>query len=206
MDAEPSAIDKLVAAVNAVMKDVDYVVKGGRNEDQKYNYVSDADLALALQPALVKHGLVILPTGSVTQNQKHGETKQGAAMWRTDLVQTYCLAHKSGQHIFLQVAGAGTDTQDKAPYKAMTGALKYALRQTFLIPTGDDAEKPLPAAEQLKASEDLFNKLSARLKAVTSVSELGAVREAIKAEWGKLNDDHKKQLTEIREELLKGLK
>ena len=206
MDAEPSAIDKLVAAVNAVMKDVDYVVKGGRNEDQKYNYVSDADLALALQPALVKHGLVILPTGSVTQNQKHGETKQGAAMWRTDLIQTYCLAHKSGQHIFLQVAGAGTDTQDKAPYKAMTGALKYALRQTFLIPTGDDAEKPLPAAEQLKASEDLLNKLSARLKAVTTKAEYEAARETVVADWGKLSADHQKELVALRNAAEEGLK
>ena len=206
MDAEPSAIDKLVAAVNAVMKDVDYVVKGGHNEKQDYSYVSDADLALALQPALVKHGLVILPTGSVTQNQEHGKAQSGATMWRTDLIQTYCLAHKSGQRVFLQVAGAGTDVQDKAPYKAMTGALKYVLRQTFLIPTGDDAEKPLPAAEQLKASEDLFNKLSARLKAVTTKAEYEAAREAVVADWGKLSADHQKELVALSNAAEEGLK
>jgi hypothetical protein len=37
--------------------------------------------------------------------------------------------------------GEGRDSGDKAPYKALTGALKYALIQTFLIATGDDPEE-----------------------------------------------------------------
>ncbi len=37
--------------------------------------------------------------------------------------------------------GEGRDRGDKAPYKALTGALKYALIQTFLIATGDDPEQ-----------------------------------------------------------------
>src|SRR5262249_31856915 len=36
--------------------------------------------------------------------------------------------------------GEGLDGGDKAPYKAMTGALKYALLQSFLLATGDDPE------------------------------------------------------------------
>ena len=31
------------------------------------------------------------------------------------------------------MAGEGADAGDKAPYKAMTGALKYALLQSFLL-------------------------------------------------------------------------
>ena len=38
------------------------------------------------------------------------------------------------------MAGQGLDTGGKAPYKAMTGALKYALLQSFLLATGDDPE------------------------------------------------------------------
>ena len=40
----------------------------------------------------------------------------------------------------MRVAGEGADVGDKAPYKAMTGALKYALLQSFLLSTGDDPE------------------------------------------------------------------
>jgi hypothetical protein len=46
----------------------------------------------------------------------------------------------SGEEIVAKVAGQGLDTGDKAPCKAMTGALKYALLQSFLLATGDDPE------------------------------------------------------------------
>ncbi len=46
----------------------------------------------------------------------------------------------SGEEIVAKVAGQGLDAGDKAPYKAMTGALKYALLQSFLLATGDDPE------------------------------------------------------------------
>jgi hypothetical protein len=46
----------------------------------------------------------------------------------------------SGEEIVAKVAGQGLDVGDKAPYKAMTGALKYALLQSFLLATGDDPE------------------------------------------------------------------
>ena len=46
----------------------------------------------------------------------------------------------TGEEITTKVAGQGLDAGDKAPYKAMTGALKYALLQSFLLATGDDPE------------------------------------------------------------------
>ena len=46
----------------------------------------------------------------------------------------------SGEEIVAKVAGQGLDAGDKAPYKAITGALKYALLQSFLLATGDDPE------------------------------------------------------------------
>jgi hypothetical protein len=45
---------------------------------------------------------------------------------------------RSGEELTVRVAGEGADAGDKAPYKAMTGALKYALLQSFLLATGDD--------------------------------------------------------------------
>jgi arylamine N-acetyltransferase len=39
-----------------------------------------------------------------------------------------------------RVIGWGSDTLDKAPFKAMTGAVKYALRMNFLIPDENDPE------------------------------------------------------------------
>jgi hypothetical protein len=47
----------------------------------------------------------------------------------------------TAEEITVKVAGEGLDPGDKAPYKAMTGALKYALLQSFLLATGDDPEE-----------------------------------------------------------------
>ena len=48
--------------------------------------------------------------------------------------------NESGECLSSSAIGWGADTQDKAPYKAMTGALKYLLRTTFLIPDELDPE------------------------------------------------------------------
>ena len=47
----------------------------------------------------------------------------------------------TAEEITVKTAGEGLDSGDKAPYKAMTGALKYALLQSFLLATGDDPEE-----------------------------------------------------------------
>ena len=53
----------------------------------------------------------------------------------------------------VKVLGDGADTGDKASYKAMTGAMKYALRQTFVIETGDDPDDT-PSDVQERAPKD----------------------------------------------------
>lgn len=46
------------------------------------------------------------------------------------------------------ISGEGLDSGDKAGYKAYTGALKYFLATTFMVATGDDAEKDSPVNQQ----------------------------------------------------------
>jgi hypothetical protein len=46
----------------------------------------------------------------------------------------------SGEKVRGACIGSGSDSQDKGPYKAITGAIKYLMTTTFLIPTGDDPE------------------------------------------------------------------
>ena len=58
----------------------------------------------------------------------------------------------TAEEISVKVAGEGLDPGDKAPYKAMTGALKYALLQSFLLATGDDPEE-----ERLNATNHAGN-------------------------------------------------
>lgn len=48
------------------------------------------------------------------------------------------------EYIDVNVAGEGFDKDGWAIYKALSGAYKYAITQTFSIPTVDDAEKSKP--------------------------------------------------------------
>ena len=81
----------------------------------------------------------------------------GALMNRVLYPQTFRFIHTaSGDYIDVPILGEASDVGDKASNKAMTAALKYALRQTFLIETGDDPDKH-PSGEQERAEVEKKN-------------------------------------------------
>lgn len=127
---------QLVEAVAKVMDEVGYVQGTGKNREFGYKYTSDEDLLRKLQPALAKNGLMIAPCEIeiIDSNEKGKWLKQTIRVH-------YELRHVGGESMMIAVMAEGRDTGDKAVYKALTGAYKYMLRQTFAIPTGDDAEK-----------------------------------------------------------------
>jgi len=144
----------LVDAINYVMSKARNVEKNltvgtGNNS---YAGVSDKDVKELLQPLLVEAGLVILPIGieptvTVDRWEEKGilygkEVIRQKMRVLTETKVTYKIVHTSGQSMELMSYGHGIDTQDKAPGKATTYALKYLLLYTFLIPTGqiDDAD------------------------------------------------------------------
>ena len=84
-------------------------------------------------------------------------------MARVETVYRYTHA-ASGTFFDAAVIGSGADAGDKAFLKAMTSALKYALRQPFLIETGDDPDDT--SSEELAADnlpEKFFANLGAEL-------------------------------------------
>ena len=131
----------ILRAMHAVMSEVDYVQKKGENDFHGYKYATEADVLDRLRPAMVKHGLVLIPSiHQVSTIDPHGNT---------NVVVNYTLAHVSGA-VWPQVitaAGCGNDRNkngvgDKGVYKALTGANKYLLFKLFQIETGNDAEDP----------------------------------------------------------------
>lgn len=130
----------LLEALNAVMAEVGYVQKGKKNAFHNYKYAGEEDLLEVLRPALVKNGIILMPSlATAPVLDEHGNTH---------LTVSYTLAHKSGAvwPEKLVVPGCGNDKNskggigDKGPYKALTGANKYLLFKLFQIATGDDPE------------------------------------------------------------------
>jgi hypothetical protein len=126
----------ILRAMNEVMKEVDYVQKKGENDFHGYKYATEADVLDRLRPAMVKHGLVLIPSvQQVSSVDQYGNTTVSIH---------YTLAHISGA-VWPQpviAAGCGNDRNksgigDKGLYKALTGANKYLLFKLFQIETGN---------------------------------------------------------------------
>lgn len=149
-EVNPLAI--IIRALNAVMQEVDYVQKSGENDFHGYKYASEADVLDRLRPAMVRHGLVLIPSiAQVTAIDAYGNTT---------VTVNYTLAHVNGV-IWpekIMAAGCGGDKNrngvgDKGLYKAITGANKYLLFKLFQLETGDtepeDAEGDRRRAEKM---------------------------------------------------------
>lgn len=123
-----------------VMKAVDAVEKHGDNKAQGYKYVKATDVAREVRAALILHGISFSFSPTATKRWKK-ETNSGGwlnfvEMWAevtfTDV--------ESGEALMVGAVGWGSDSGDKAIYKAQTGCLKYVLRMNFLIPDESDPE------------------------------------------------------------------
>lgn len=128
-------------AINQVMEAVDAVFKE-KSDTLRYSIVTEGALLSALRPHMVKQELTIAPIAVDVVNREPYTTSQGSTWINILAVHTYRISHASSDtHLEVQVLGEGADSGDKAANKAMTVSLKYALRQTFLIETGDDPDK-----------------------------------------------------------------
>ncbi len=122
-----------------VRRRIGYIQKRGHNERFNYSYVTAADIAGSVGDILSELGVVVIPR--LEEISYESAVGRGEATRMARVVMAYTFADvDSGEEIVAKVAGQGLDPGDKAPYKAMTGALKYALLQSFLLATGDDPE------------------------------------------------------------------
>ena len=133
----------------SVMSAVNYLNKDGFVETGKgkgYKALTDEKVLAAVRPALVSAGLVILPVKMEQQRTDEqvkaydGSTKTNRI---TDVSVTYRIINVSNPDDFVEVvsSGTGVDTQDKGIGKAMTYAKKYAILNSFLIPSGEDTDQ-----------------------------------------------------------------
>jgi len=174
-----------------VRRRIGYIHKRGHNERFNYSYVTAADIAGSVGDILSELGVVVIPSlENITYESTPGRCET-TRMARVVMAYTFSDVD-SGEEIVAKVAGQGLDTGDKAPYKAMTGALKYALLQSFLLATGDDPEdervdrlsasgsdRPINAAE-LHELERLIGETGTDLERVLAyykVSSLGEMGE-----------------------------
>lgn len=132
-----------------IIGEISRVPKRGRNEFHKYDYVTEADLLDSVRSKLADaHVAYFFSVDSVTTRPT--DAKGGPI---TEVAVTATFADGDTAETFsVKGAGAGQDAGDKGVYKAITGAQKYVLMKTFMVPTGDDPELDEPEAVKRPAS------------------------------------------------------
>jgi hypothetical protein len=180
--------DAVLAAVWAVMKEVTVIAKGDRGpkEQGSYKFRSADDVVDTLGPAFRQHGLFLQSEVVTVDNEAYvttGTDRQGnerVTHWcRTRVVMNYQITSLvDGSSLHFGASGEGLDQSDKSSNKALTAAMKYALCQAFVIPTGDpdpDSESPMvdtPAARAI--AERRAQEQAARPPAVPVASPVPA--------------------------------
>ena len=67
-----SGVANISKKIIAVMRDVGYVQKAGHNDFQNYKYATEADAIAALRPAMIKHGLCMIPSVESVEQDEWG--------------------------------------------------------------------------------------------------------------------------------------
>ena len=132
---------KLATKLAKAAESVGTVAKNGRNKQQGYDYATASDVATACRNALLAEK-VVADFHCVDAEQFDVTSKGGGVGLMVkatcELVVTDA---DSGESVVRRSIGYGSDFPgDKAIYKAMTGARKYAFIHLLQVPIGDDPE------------------------------------------------------------------
>jgi len=139
--------------VRKKLKERGILPKGGTNKFDNYKYFSESQYKQLFTELFSECGLELTPT-EVDYIPFEGTEKQ--ANGRIAKIAFQLSDVDTGFFETSVISGEGIDKGDKAGYKAYTGAVKYYLADTFMVATGDDAEKESPeikAAPKEYASE-----------------------------------------------------
>lgn len=124
----------------AIMQEVPYIRKV-KGKDLPYSYATERDFIRRVRPAMVAHQVTVSSSPVDVVHNSTVSTSGGKVMVMRCITITYRFTHvPSGTYEDVGVAADGVDMMDKASSKAMTQAMKWALRQWLMIETGDEPE------------------------------------------------------------------
>lgn len=131
---------QLYKKILAVQKQLQPLEKTGWNDFQKYSYTTAGDVLSPVHKACSEQGLIAIADCI----ESHIEPGRASVVVRLTIVDT-----DTGESLNVSAPGYAEDyswkdnrpTGDKAVYKAITGATKYAVRSCFCLPSDDDPER-----------------------------------------------------------------
>jgi hypothetical protein len=176
------AVDRVPRSGHAVVR-----MKGGG--EYSYDYPTENDLMAAVRSQLASRNVATFV--SWPNVQMHGSlTIVHGLMTFVD--------GDTGERESIEFVGSGADQGDKGLYKAMTGAMRYAIWKTFLIPTGDEPDSDhQPVTQQQQAAAKVATLGPGHRQAIQAILTklddlLGRDKGSSEAVWGKgISDKYK---------------
>lgn len=191
-----AAMVKIMRAIEAIEK-----TRKANAGQANYNFRGIDDVYNSLHDILADAGVFVLPSYT-NREVVERETRNGAAMFYVTLTATFRFVAEDGSEVSCSAIGEGMDTGDKATNKAMSVALKYALMQTFLIPTVEpkdvegDRHEIRPAGPQAReaSAPTLATRLQAECAAagITTAKDFAALCQRV-IQKDRPNDDAERQ-------------
>lgn len=146
-----AALQKKKQTLRNALRERGVLKREGHNAFDKYSYFSEAQYKSLFTELLPAAGLELSFT-ELEYIPFDGSEKQNNGR----MVKLAFLLNDTDTGFFevSEITAEGLDKGDKAGYKAYTGAVKYFLADTFLVATGDDAEKesPIETTQERKAT------------------------------------------------------
>lgn len=177
-DAADSEEMNLIAKLNEASKQIGPIDKDGSNSYQKYSFQSETAIKYAVENAIRKVGIRIIPTYEVL-SQYDRSSKKGGSNHFVDVMGTFTITDGS-ESVIGTMPGSGQDSGEKATAKACTSAQKYFYKQLFNItdkdedPDGDDSSNSGP----LMSTPQQQTTLDSLFKSMAEVA--GAAPEAVR--------------------------
>lgn len=149
--AETAQKMNIYEAISHCMEEIGAVGKDAVNKQQGFKYRGIDAVMNAINPALVKNHVFIVPEVLEQQRQERVTNKGGTLIYSICKIK-YTFYAEDGSSIEAITVGEGMDSGDKATNKAMAIAFKYACFQVFCIPAEEmkdpDGETPDPSTEK----------------------------------------------------------
>ena len=152
-------IKNIYETIDAVMSEIGAVGKTSRNTQQGFMFRGIDAVMNAINPALVKHHLFIVPE-ILEQRREERTTSKGNTLIYSIVTVKYTFYAEDGSSVSAVVIGEGMDSGDKATNKAMSIAFKYACFQVFCIPT-EEMVDPDQDSHEVKIEKTKKEKISA---------------------------------------------
>lgn len=195
--AETAKKMNIYEAISRCMEEIGAVGKDAVNKQQGFKYRGIDAVMNAINPALIKNHVFIVPEVLEQQRQERTTNKGSVLIYSICRIK-YTFFAEDGSCIEAVTVGEGMDSGDKATNKAMAIAFKYACFQVFCIPTeemkdpDEETQDPVePIAEFKPATVEQLHKMNDFVSAYAGVCENAKESDI----WKKLKETYHFQTT-----------